>query len=252
MILAMDLGNTSLRAAVWTAERFVTRFKVPVNRLHMLWDDFQRELGDKYMRRMSLAALASVNPSGAYEVEKTVGEWLPVAHFILLGRDMPIPVVARVDNPAEVGADRLLATLAAYARVKDACIVVDLGTAITVDAVSAKGEFLGGVIAPGVRMSADALHSRTALLPEVNPEPIRRVIGKNTVACMQSGLYHGTIAMVEGLVARVKKEHRRAKRVIATGGDAGLIARRCKGIDQIVPDLVLEGIVRAVTEERRP
>jgi type III pantothenate kinase len=251
MILAMDLGNTSLTAALWTAERFVTRFKVPVNRLHMLWDDFQRELGEKDMRRVSLAVLASVNPSAAYDVEKTVNEWLPVAHFTLLGRDMPIPVKARVDHPEEVGADRLLAALGAFRRVKDACIVVDLGTAITVDAISAKGEFLGGVIAPGIGISAEALHSRTALLPEVAPARVRRVIGKNTVACMQSGLYFGAISMVEGLVARVKKEHRAAKRVLATGGDADLIASRCACVDKIVPDLVLEGIVHVTEEDFR-
>ena len=248
MILAMDLGNTSLTAAVFSEGRVRGRFKVPVNRLHMLWGDFQRELGDKYMRRISLAALASVNPSGAHDVEKTVAKRLPAATFIQLGRDVSIPVVAKVDKPGQVGADRLLATLAAFRRVKAACIVVDLGTAITVDAVSAKGEFLGGVIAPGIGMCAEALHARTALLPEVAPKAVRRVIGKNTVACMQSGLYHGAIAMVEGLVARVKKEHPSARRVLATGGDAKLIARKCKGIDTVVPDLVLEGIVHTVEE----
>jgi type III pantothenate kinase len=242
MLLALDLGNTSLSAGVFTAGRFVNRFKVPVGMFPMLADRLQRELGEKDCRRISTAALASVNPSLACEVEATVPEVLPVAHFILLGRDLPIPVEARVDSPAEVGADRLLATLGAFRRVKDACIVVDLGTAITVDAVSAKGEFLGGVIAPGLRMSAAALHKGTALLPEVTPEPIDRVIGKNTVACIRSGLYWGAVAMIEGLVARVKKEHPAAKKVIATGGDAELIATQCAAFDEVVLDLVLEGI----------
>ncbi len=251
MILAMDLGNTSLTAGVWTDARFVSRFKVPVGDFALLADRLQAELGEKYCRRMNTAALASVNPARAYDIEATLPEVLPVAHFVLLGRDLVIPVKARVDHPEQVGADRLLAAFAAHRRVRGACIVVDLGTAITVDAVSAKGEFLGGVIAPGIRMSAEALHARTALLPQVLPARVRRVIGKNTVSCIQSGLYHGVIAMVEGLVARVRKEHRTAKRVIATGGDAELIASRCAGVDEIVPDLVLEGIVRALEEDRR-
>jgi len=252
MILALDLGNTSLSAGVFTDGRFVSRFKVPVGDFTMLADRLQRELGEKDCRRIATAALASVNPPFAYDVEAAVPEVLPVAHFILLGRDLAIPVRARVDHPEQVGADRLLATLAAFRRVRGACLVVDLGTAITVDAVSAKGEFLGGVIAPGLRISAEALHSRTALLPEVSPEPVKRVIGKNTVRCIQSGLYFGAIAMVEGLVKRARKERRGVKKVLATGGDAELIASRCSGIDEIVPDLVLEGIVHALKEDRRP
>ncbi len=98
----------------------------------------------------------------------------------------------------------------------------------------------------GIAMSAQALHARTALLPEVAPEPVDWVIGTNTVACIRSGLFFGAIAMIEGLVSRARKEHPNVKRVLATGGDAELIASRCAGIDEICPDLVLEGILHAV------
>jgi len=242
MYLLMDLGNTSLTAALHNGERFLTRFKVPVGRLHMLWDDFQRELGEKDMRRVSLAVLASVNPSAAYDVEKTVNEWLPVAHFTLLGRDQEIPVRALVDHPEEVGADRLLAALAAHRRVKDACIVVDLGTAITFDAVSERAEYLGGIICPGIGMSISGLFTKTARLPMVDFREPEKLIGTNTVGSMQSGLYYGTIGMIDGILERMIEDLGPQTRTVATGGQAALITRGSRFLKEADEDLTLEGL----------
>lgn len=241
MLLALDLGNTSLSGAVFDGKKIVRRFKIPVREFRILKTRLARELKGR-VSQIHAAALATVNPPNVYIVEEALNAVLPKVKMTLIGRDVKVPVKALVDRPAQVGADRLLGALAAFRRVKGACLVVDLGTATTVDVVSAKGEFLGGVILSGLSTSALALRQHTALLPQVRAERTARVTGKNTAECIQSGLFWGTVSQIEGLVARLKKEHPAIRKVLATGGDAELIASRCDAIDQVVGDLVLEGI----------
>jgi type III pantothenate kinase len=167
----------------------------------------------------------------------------------VLGRDLKVPIAVRVNRPEAVGVDRLLAALAAFHRLGEACIVVDLGSAVTLDVVSSDGEYLGGVIAPGVGMWSSALHANTALLPEVAPEAVEHVIGKDTVQCIQSGLFWGMISMLEGLVRRLKTEHPAARFVFATGGAADLFAGHFTMVDEVVWGLTLEGVRLALEGE---
>jgi type III pantothenate kinase len=241
MLLALDLGNTSLSAAVFDGKRIVRRFYVPVGDFNILAARFEEDLGP-LLGEIDHVGLASVNPPMVYAVQGALHTVLASVKVIVVGRDVKVPIRAMVKRPEEVGVDRLLDALAAFRRVAEACLVADFGTALTVDVVSSEGDYLGGVIAPGVGMSASALHTGTALLPEVRPEAVQDVIGKDTVSCMQSGLFWGTVGMVEGLVARIKQEYPPAKKVLATGGYAGLFAGRCPVIDEIVPELTLEGI----------
>ena len=149
---------------------------------------------------------------------------------------------ALVDRPEEVGADRLVNTVAAHDRYRGPLIVVDFGTATTLDVVDGDGNYRGGVIAPGINLSLTALHMAAAKLPSVRISRTERVIGTDTVSCMQSGIYWGYVGLVEGLVARIKSEFGAAMQVIATGGLAPLFAGATEAIDRVDPDLTLWGL----------
>jgi type III pantothenate kinase len=149
---------------------------------------------------------------------------------------------ALVERPEEVGADRLLNAVAAHDRYKGPLVVVDFGTSTNFDVVDKNGNFCGGVIAPGVNLSMTALHMAAAKLPSVRVRRVERVIGKNTVACMQSGLFWGYVGLIEGLVVRIKREFGSPMRVIVTGGLAPLFEGAIDGIDDIDPDLTLWGL----------
>jgi len=147
-----------------------------------------------------------------------------------------------MDNPKEVGADRIVNAVAGYDRVRAACIVVDFGTATTFDYVSARGEYAGGVIVPGIAISLDALFLRTAKLPRVELVRPPRVVGRNTIHAIQSGVIYGYTALVDGLVERIRKENDAHARVLATGGLAALIAPESSTIESVDEFLTLDGL----------
>lgn len=155
------------------------------------------------------------------------------------------------DNPREVGADRIINAVAAYERYRSGCLVVDLGTATTFDVITPKGEYLGGAIAPGIGISADALVSAAAKLPRVELVRPRSVIGKNTVTSMQSGLVYGYVGLIDGIVERMRAEVDFPLRVIATGGLAGMIAKDSRTIEECDEMLTLTGLRIIYERERR-
>ena len=146
------------------------------------------------------------------------------------------------DNPSEVGADRIVNSVAAYERYRRSIIVVDFGTATTFDYVSPRGEYMGGVIAPGIGISSEALSERTAKLPRVEILKPRKVIGRNTIQSMQSGIFFGYVGLVDEIVRRIKREVKSNPKVIATGGLAGLIASESEAIEEVNEFLTLEGL----------
>jgi type III pantothenate kinase len=154
------------------------------------------------------------------------------------------------ENPQEVGADRIVNGVAAFARTQSATIVVDFGTATTFDAISARGEYMGGAIAPGLGISAEALFARAARLPRVEIRRPGRLIGRNTVQSLQSGLFFGYVALVEGMVRRMKEELGERATVIATGGLAEILGEALDCVDTIDPLLTLEGL-RILFERNR-
>jgi len=146
------------------------------------------------------------------------------------------------DNPKEVGADRIANTVAAYERYKKALIVIDFGTAITFDVVSVDGEYLGGVIFPGIQISLDALFQKASKLPRVELEKPKEVIGKDTISSIQSGIIYGYTCLVDSLVGRISREMKEDPHVVATGGLSQMLACESRAIQEVLPDLTLEGL----------
>jgi type III pantothenate kinase len=163
-----------------------------------------------------------------------------------VGFDIPV----RLDRPEEIGADRLVNAVAAHARYGGPCVVVDFGTATTFDIVAADGGYEGGVIAPGIHASMDALYASAAKLPGVAIKRPERVIGKRTVPAIQSGVFWGYMGLVEGLLGRIRAEHGGAPTVIATGGLAAMFEPETGAIDHVDPDLTLRGL-RLLAERQR-
>lgn len=252
MLLAVDVRNTNIVLGLFTGSgshakllqdwRVRTDPRMTGDELALL---FRGLLGADVDRITAVSALSTV-PSVLRELRGMLGRyWAEVPHVVVEpGVRTGVPLL--VDNPKEVGADRIVNGLAAHHFYGGPCIIVDFGTSTCVDVVSGKGEFLGGAIAPGVEISMDALASQSAALRKVELTRPRGVVGKNTVECMQSGAVFGFAGMVDGLVRRVRAEvpgfDRDDVAVIGTGDSAPLIIPEATTIEHHEPDLTLEGL----------
>jgi type III pantothenate kinase len=192
-------------------------------------------------RTISAAIIATVVPPALFPLDRMCREHLETTPLVVgPGIKTGMPILA--ENPREVGADRIVNAVAAYEQTKGGCIVVDFGTATTFDVITPKGEYLGGAIAPGITISADALYERAAKLPRVEIARPKSVVGKNTITSMQSGLYYGYVGLVDGVVERMLAEIGFPARVLATGGLAPLVARDSKTIEASDEMLTLVGL----------
>jgi type III pantothenate kinase len=246
MLLVTDIGNTDTGLGIFQGEKLVHRWRVASDprrtadelavQLRMLFD-----LAEIRFEDLSHVAIASVVPALTQSLTRTCQEYLHQDPLVVgPGVKTGMPILG--DNPREVGADRIVNAVAAYEEVKGASIIVDFGTATTFDYVSAKGEYVGGIIAPGIGVAAEALFSRTAKLPRVEVTRPESVIGRNTVHGIQSGLYYGYASMVDGLIERAEAELGHSVEVIGTGGLAGLIAPDAHRIDRVIEELTLQGL----------
>jgi type III pantothenate kinase len=188
------------------------------------------------------AIVCSVVPTVVFEIEKACRTYLKIDNPMVVGRNLKTKIKVRTDNPREVGADRIVNAVAALERWGGPILIVDFGTATTVDCVNAEGEYIGGAIAPGFRISEEALVSRTAKLPRVEVARPAAAIGRNTVHAIQSGLYFGYVGLVDALVRRCRDEVGGQARVVATGGLANLLAPDSETIDEVDPYLTLRGL----------
>jgi type III pantothenate kinase len=186
-------------------------------------------------------AVSSVVPQLVSEYRAMFARYLD-RDALIVGPGTKTGMPIRVDNPRELGADRLVNAVAGYDRVHDACVIVDFGTAITYDAVSAAGEYLGGIITPGIEISIEALTSRAAKLPKVDIEQPRTLIGKTTEASIQSGIVYGFAGQVDGICERLRAELGRDITIIATGGLASVIVGFTNSIDEVDDLLTLTGL----------
>ena len=179
-------------------------------------------------------------------MEKACRRYLSVEAMVI-GRGVRTGIRVRTDNPREVGSDRVVNAVAAVERFAPPLVIVDFGTATTFDCVDQHGDYVGGAIAPGLRISAEALFTRTSKLPRVEVRRPRKAIGTNTIASMQSGLFFGYVGLVDSLAARCKEELAlrspgMAVRCIATGGLSNLVGRACEQVDEVDPDLTVRGL----------
>jgi type III pantothenate kinase len=246
MLLALDAGNTNITIGIFKNGELMDH-----RRLRTVRDQTSDEWGILLMSLLRFAGLdpkaldgivisSVVPPLNGPLAEMSQRYFGTEAMFVTADTDTGLKIL--YENPAEVGADRIVNSVAALRKYGGPCVIVDLGTAITFDAVSANAEYLGGIIAAGIGISAEALFSRTARLPLVDFRKPCRVIGTNTVASMQSGLYYGAIGAIDGTVERLIEELGPETQVIATGGQAGLIAGGSRFIRHVDENLTLEGL----------
>jgi type III pantothenate kinase len=246
MLLVIDVGNTNTVLGVYDGDVLVDHWRIGTEREKTTdeWGILFRDLFlfDKIdIKDFEGLIISSVVPPVLDMLQEMAKRYFHVEPLIV-GPDIETGMPILYDNPAEVGADRIVNAIAAFEQYKRCLIVVDFGTATTFDYVSSKGEYMGGAIAPGIGISAEALFQRTSKLPRVEILRPKRVIGKNTIHSMQSGIFFGYVGLVDEIVRRMKNETRSNPKVIATGGLAGLIAGESETIEEVNEFLTLEGL----------
>ncbi len=246
MLLAIDIGNTNIVWGVFDGDKLVADWRIGT--------DHSKTTDEYAILLLDLLRVEGISPEGVNgvilssvvppltplfeELAETYFHCLP----LIVSPEMETGLTIKYTNPHEVGSDRIVNAAAAYRRYGGPIIIIDFGTATTFCAVTAAGEYLGGAIAPGLRISAEALYARTAKLPKIELARPKSAIGRDTVASMQAGLVFGYAGLVDELVRRIRQELGRDCFVLATGGLAGLIAPESHAIREVRPHLTLEGL----------
>ncbi len=246
MILVFDVGNTNIVLGVYKGEELLEHWRLSTNP-HRTADEYGMLLRDLFdyagisRRDIKALVISSVVPPLMLSLEQMSEKYFGVKPLVV-GPGIKTGLAIKYDNPREVGADRIVNAVAGYELYGGPLIIVDFGTATTFDAISARGEYLGGAIAPGIGISTEALFARAAKLPRVELVRPATVIGKNTVSSMQAGIIFGFVGQVDEIVRRMKVELGGNPTVLATGGLAELIARESRTIDRVDPLLTLKGL----------
>ncbi|MDB5412383.1 MAG: pantothenate kinase [Rubritepida sp.] len=247
MLLAIDAGNTNVVFAVHDGAEWRGRWRIATDPdrtsdEYAVWLLTLMQFSGLKPADVNRCVIGTVVPVALYNLRRVCRDWFgaePLIARSILDWGFDI----KVDQPQEVGADRLLNALAAHHHYKGPLIVIDFGTATTFDVVDGDGAYLGGVIAPGINLSIEALHRAAARLPRIGIGRPQSVIGRNTVSAMQSGMFWGYVGMIEGIVARIRGESETPHmKIIATGGLAPLLAEGTTIIERIDPDITLEGL----------
>ncbi len=243
-LLVVDAGNTNIVLGVYRGDELVSSWRLATARERTA-DEYgilaRQLVGDGLHAGLEGAIVASVVPPLNSALTFMIQKYFDVdPMFVEPGVKTGIAI--HVDNPLEVGADRIVNCAAAHHAYGGPTVIVDFGTATTFDVVTAAAEFVGGVIAPGLNISAEALFARAARLPRVDIRKPDHVIGTNTVVNMQSGIYFGYLGLVDGILARIHSEVPGVKRVVATGGLASLFAEESEHINEVDPELTLKGL----------
>jgi len=254
MLLAADIGNTNIILGVFDDAKLKATWRLATG-VHRMPDEYATLLLNLFDRQglaasqITDAVLSSVVPPLVGVFEEVCRRYLDVSPLVV-GAGVKTGVRICMDNPREVGADRIVNAVAAHHLYGGAVIVIDFGTATTFDVVSEEGDYLGGAIAPGIAIATEALFARTAALPRVELSHPEQTIGRNTVAAMRSGIVFGYVGLIEGIVARIQTELASKAKVVATGGYAELLAQETSIIEVVNPDLTLIGL-RLIHEMNR-
>lgn len=247
MLLAIEQGNTNTLFAVHDGEKWIAQWRSATDSSRTA-DEYAVWLSQLLqMQGLELAILdgciiSSVVPQSIFNLRNLSRRYLHKEPLVI-GENARLGVEVRIDKPSEAGADRLVNAIGAHVAYQGVLIVIDSGTATTFDVVAEDGAFEGGVIAPGINLSMEALHLAAARLPRVAIQKPRRVIGRDTVSAMQSGVFWGYIALIEGLIDRIRAEYGKTITVVATGGVASLFEGATNKIDIFDPDLTIRGML---------
>ena len=247
MLLAIDCGNTNTVFSIWNGTQFIATWRIATDHTRTA-DEYFVWLSSLLMltrteAKVTEAIISSTVPRVVFNLRVLCDRYFGCRPLVVGKPDCRLPVQPRVDQGTTVGPDRLVNTVAGFDRHGGDLVIVDFGTATTFDVVDTDGAYVGGVIAPGVNLSLEALHNAAAALPHIDVAKPDKVIGTNTVACMQSGVYWGYVGLVEGIVREVRRERDLPMKVIATGGLASLFAQGTALFHSIEDDLTMHGLV---------
>lgn len=246
LLLVVDIGNSSTSLGIFERDNLKVNWHIATG-IHRMADEYsvillglmkQQGISAEDIKKV---ALLSVVPPLVAVFEEMFQRYFGISPLVVEA-GIKTGVKIKMDNPREVGADRIANAAAAHRLYSGPVIVVDMGTATTFDTISAEGDYLGGAIAPGIDTAAEAMFERAAVLPRIELSRPKKVIGTSTVGAMQSGFLYGYVDLVDGLIGRIKKELGQPAKVVATGGYAGLIAGESKLIDEVNPNLTLIGL----------
>jgi type III pantothenate kinase len=247
MLLAIEQGNTNTVFAVHDGASWIAQWRTATESArtadeYAVWLSQFLQMQGLALKVLDACIISTVVPQSLFNLRNLSRRYLKTEPLVI-GENAELGIELRIDNPAEAGADRLVNCIGAYARFGGPLIVVDSGTATNFDIVGEDGAFEGGIIAPGVNLSLEALHKAAARLPRVAIQKPRKVIGTDTVGNMQSGIYWGYVSLIEGLVVRIKAEYGRPMTVVGTGGVASLFQGATDCIDDFDPDITVRGLL---------
>jgi type III pantothenate kinase len=247
MLLAIEQGNTNTLFAVHDGKTWIAQWRAATESSrtadeYAVWLSQLLNMAGLQLGVFNACIISSVVPQSIFNLRNLSRRYLHVEPLVI-GENAELGIDVRIDKPSEAGADRLVNAIGAHAAYPGELIVIDSGTATTFDLIGADGGFDGGVIAPGINLSMEALHQAAAKLPRVAIQKPQRVIGTDTVGAMQSGVFWGYIALIEGLVARIKAERGAPLTVVATGGVASLFHGATMSIDHFDSDLTIRGLL---------
>ena len=247
MLLAINANNTNIKFALYDGDKLLGDWRIKTEPArtadeYIVWLAQLLSMAGHRLDGIKGAIIASVVPQAVFNLEQLCVKHLRTKPLILGQGKLDYGIKILIDQPDEVGADRIANAVGARLLYAKPVIVVDFGTATTFDVIDGEGNYCGGIIAPGINLSLQALHEATAKLPRIVVERPSQVIGRDTLSAMQSGIYWGYISLMEGLIARIQKEFPQIEKVIATGGLAPLFFGATKVLDHIEPEITMLGL----------
>ena len=246
MLLAIDIGNTNIVLGLYQGKKLITHWRL-ATQAERTADEYGViltqlvEHGGFRCEQISAIAVSCVVPPMLTTAQELAARFFD-REPLIVGPGIKTGMPILYENPKDVGADRIVNGIAAFDKYRDGCIVVDFGTATTIDLISSKGEYVGGAIAPGLSISLEALVQRASKLPRIEIVKPKEVVGRNTVNSIQAGIFYGYVGLVDGLVKRIQKEQNIQVMVVATGGLAPLVASECATIHEVDEFLTLDGL----------
>ncbi len=247
MLLAIDAGNTNIVFAIFDNDKVIGRWRLATDSKrtadeYAVWLLQIMHINNIAKESIDNAIISTVVPRALFDLRMLCRNYFSCDAVVIGESSVDVGMVINIDRPSELGSDRIVNAVAAQSIYGNSLIIIDFGTATTFDIVNEKGEYAGGIIAPGINLSLEALHMAAAKLPNVAIEKPKKVVGKSTVTAMQSGVYFGYLGLIEGIVARIKNELGKPMQVIATGGLANLFAKASDSINHLNSELTIIGL----------